>query len=323
LILSVPQFVTSSILTNTSLAGDYVGYHAVQDSVGLNVRPWPVYGLNKQVTPSPVVSVGQRMTYTLLVTTNRPDLSVTLTDTLPSDTAFVAASGNHAPIAPGPGETLSWPLAPGDFVNGQVMRELVLRVTSVPSDNQLTNRAGIAGAGDSVTLGVLPAFAPSADLIVSQMDHQPAQPIAGQPVNFIVTVQNQGTADASGWLAVELYAKGSDFNPAGPPWGPGDHAGGWCADPPTCDHARPEYVVFFHGLAPGQARDLSFSLPLDEAGDYQIYAQVDVDRVGGATEEYGAVLESDEGNNVFSYGTVAVVEEEGYQLYLPLIVKRQ
>jgi uncharacterized repeat protein (TIGR01451 family) len=158
LVTSAPQVLVSSIVTNTAMAGDHLGYHVVQDSVTVSVQPWPMYGLRKQVGPAPVVTVGQRVTYSLVVTTTRPDLSAALTDTLPADTAFISASGDYTPTAPGPGDTVVWSLGPADFIEGIARHTLALSVTGVPSGNRLTNTAGIAGKSAKAVLIVFPTL---------------------------------------------------------------------------------------------------------------------------------------------------------------------
>jgi len=317
LTLSVTDMPAGGLLTNRAGVAD------ATDSATLNVLALPAYQLSKRVKPLPPVTVGQRVTYTLVVTTSRPDLPVTLNDTLPASTAFISASGDHTPNTPGPGDAIAWPLGPADWSGGVAQRTLVLSVTSVPSDNLLTNSASVAGAADSASLIVISDLVPLPDLLVHQVAHRPDQPVAGQTVWFTVTLHNQGAADAQTRLAVELYAKGSDFMPAGPPTGPADHAGGWCADPPACEQTRPDYVAYLDGLAAGDTVTLPYAIVLDEADSFQVYAQVDVDRVSGATQEYGALLESDEGNNVFDHGVMTVWEVLPYKLYLPLIAKSQ
>jgi uncharacterized repeat protein (TIGR01451 family) len=312
LVLSVTDVPPGGLLANQATIA------SVSDSATLDVLARPTYQLRKRVTPSAFVTVGQRVTYTLVVTTNRPDLPAILSDTLPPGTAFVSASGDHTPPAPAPGEVLAWSLAPGSFVAGVAQRTLVLSVTAVPSDGLLTNVAAVAGVSDSAVLTVLPGLAPRPDLVVTQLRHGPAQPLTGQSLNFTVTVRNQGHADAPGWVAVELYVKDDG---AGPPTGPADHAGGWCADPPACQQTRSDYLAFLYGLAVNQSRTLNYAITPDQAGSFYIYVQADVNQVSAATDEYGAFLESDESNNVFGYGPVTIWEARPNKLYLPLITK--
>jgi hypothetical protein len=219
---------------------------------------------------------------------------------------------------PGPGDTINWPLTTGDWNGGVAQRTLALDVTQIPDRNLLTNSAAVADANASVTLTVLPEPDPLPDLHISHVSRQPTQPAPAQAIQFSVTVHNQGQADVPGWIAVELYAKDDG---SGPPTGPADHAGGWCADPPACNHTRPDYLAFFYGLASGQSITLPYPIALSQAGDYQVYVQADVNRVGGATDEYGALLESDESNNVFDHGLLNVSGPPSYKLYLPLLRK--
>jgi hypothetical protein len=162
----------------------------------------------------------------------------------------------------------------------------------------------------------------------------PSNPQAGQPVNFTVTVRNQGegqTLHANGedaWFLVELYLKGSGFTPAGPPASVFDHTGGICANADCTGGQRDAYYVFAAGLdGAGDWATLDFTVVVTEADTYNVYAQADVsfdvmqEPWGHA---YGVIREALEDNNVFAYGTVAIGGDvPDFSIYLPVVTKNR
>jgi uncharacterized repeat protein (TIGR01451 family) len=155
----IPQDAASGATDTVSVAVTSQGDKTLSSAAMLNTLvPTSHYQLRKQAQPSQSVRVGQYITYTLVVTTNRPDLPVTLSDTLPANSLFISASGLHSPIQPGPGDTLVWQLAPGDWNAGVAQRTLVLSVTQAASGSTLTNTAHISDVSDSAALSVLPAI---------------------------------------------------------------------------------------------------------------------------------------------------------------------
>jgi uncharacterized repeat protein (TIGR01451 family) len=278
----------------------------------------------KRVTPQPTVTAGERLTYTIETTLSGwiRTLPLGLYDDVPDQTVFITATPGFVSEDP-----LVWSLPSGVFTEALTLTHTVVLSATGPA-GMLTNTVSVvndyfSGTGpvlssDSAVLTVLPDLPPRPDLVVTQVRHGPDQPLTGQSLNFTVTVRNQGRADAPGWVAVELYTRDDG---AGPPTGPADHAGGWCADPPACQQTRFDYLAFFHGLAVSQSRTLNYAITPDQAGSFQVYVQADVNQVSAATDEYGVFLESDESNNVFNYGIVTVWEVRPNKLYLPLIIK--
>ena len=163
------------------------------------------------------------------------------------------------------------------------------------------------------------------DLIITDVEVAPTQPETGAPIQFSVTVRNQGkdgTDNAAGeqWFALELYLKGSGFVPAGPPADIFDHAGGYWTDAGGSQE-RPSYLYTFSSLPAGSEETWTFVIDdVDDMDDYQVYAQVDVSFDARPdwpwTAGYGLVLEAIETNNIFSYGVVSV---GGRRTFLPIM----
>jgi hypothetical protein len=164
------------------------------------------------------------------------------------------------------------------------------------------------------------------DLVVTNLEILPADPVAGKPISFMVTVLNQGKDDTlnaagQGWFIVELYLKGSSFTPAGPPVDVFDHYGGYWPDISRSPE-RMSYTCVLGGLAAGNKATCPFDITdIEDADDYEVYVQADVSFDTFIEEpwghDYGLVQEAVESNNIYSHGVVQV-EERG--TYLPIII---
>ncbi len=165
------------------------------------------------------------------------------------------------------------------------------------------------------------------DLVVTRITWQPAQPTAGYPMTFYVTVKNQGVdavtqqwnGNAPTWLFVtEVYAKDPQ---AGPPTDVFDHIGGSCTgDGSFC--ARWEYTQWSRSLGVNEERTFPFSVTLP-AGTYRTHAQVDVSWAGSAPwgQSFGLIREAREDNNIYS-GDLLVVYPLRH-IYLPLVLRNR
>jgi uncharacterized repeat protein (TIGR01451 family) len=177
------------------------------------------------------------------------------------------------------------------------------------------------------------------DLVVTGLNVSPAEPQAGAPMVFSVTVRNRGTistlnALGAPWFPVELYLKEAGFEPSGPPgavYSPAvfDHFGGWCADYPDCNETRAAYLITVtNGLGGNDDETtLQFEVSVAQGGEYDVYVQVDTSFEHRSAEPwghaYGVIQEVIETNNVYAYGTLQVGDsgEDDFYLYLPVIVK--
>lgn len=169
------------------------------------------------------------------------------------------------------------------------------------------------------------------DLVVTSITWQPAQPVAGKPITFFVTVKNQGVSPATQrwdgswdehWLFVlELYARGPGL-PATPPADVFDHIGGYCADV-NCSIRRSDFLGWPSRLQAGEERVVPFVVNLPE-GIYRLYAQADVTWPGSPPwgEPLGLIQEAVESNNIFTGGQIAVQKPTRY-VYLPLILRNR
>lgn len=287
------------------------------------------------------VAEGDLLTYTVVVTNVGeavPIEDTVLTVTLqPSEYMTVTGAG-WTEVSPdvweypvgvlAAGEAFSAPLygelgmgIPSDYMTISATAEVEYRAAEpVIEENRANNRA------EDIDILRGP------DLVVTGLSWEPAQPVAGRPITFYATIRNQGTEgahvrwDGSGehWLfVVELYAKGRDFTPAGPPANVFDHIGGYCVDE-SCSSTRYEFLAWPKGLNAGEERTLIFRnihLPVDT---YRIYVQADVSWSGSAPwgQPFGLIREAIENNNIYDAGTVEVAVET-HRLFLPLVLRNR
>lgn len=286
------------------------------------------------------VAEGDLLTYTVAVTNvgeSVPIEDTVLTVTLqPSEYMTVTGVG-WTEVSPGvwespvgvlaAGEAFSAPLyvelgmgIPPDYMTISATAEVEYRTAEpVIEENRANNRA------EDIDILRGP------DLVVTDLHWEPAQPVAGRPITFYATIRNQGTEAAyvrwddsrdEHWLfVVELYAKGRNFTPAGPPVDVFDHIGGYCDEP--CSSTRYEFLAWPKGLGSGEERTLIFNihLPVDT---YRIYVQADVSWRSEAPwgQPFGLIREAIENNNIYDAGTVEVAVEN-YRLFLPLVLRNR
>lgn len=286
------------------------------------------------------VNEGDSLTYTVTVTNsngvNVPIEDTVLTVTLqPSQYLTVTGTG-WTEVSPGVWEYPVGVVAAGGVFSVPLYTELG---TGIPPDYMTISATAEVGYRTAVTtieenrannraedIDILRG----PDLVVTDLRWEPTQPVAGRPITFYATIRNQGPEGAlqrwdgssDHWLfIVELYAKGRDFTPAGPPVDVFDHRGGYCADA-SCTQIRYEFLAWPAKLNAGEERTLVFRnihLPVDT---YRIYVQADVSWPGSAPwgQPFGLIREAIENNNIYDAGTVEV---KPYRLFLPLVLRNR
>ncbi|MBI5739319.1 MAG: S8 family serine peptidase [Nitrospirae bacterium] len=114
------------------------------------------------------------------------------------------------------------------------------------------------------------------DLIIQSIATSPLEPVSGQNVDVTVTFRNRGSAPA-GSFSIDFY---KDLTTA-----------------PTLGQAG-DFVCNKSGLPAGAADTCTWTLTYDPAGNYNMWAQADIEN---------ALAESDEMNNVYGPQTVIVL----------------
>ncbi|HPS70347.1 MAG TPA: S-layer homology domain-containing protein [Candidatus Cryosericum sp.] len=167
----------------------------------------PLLTITKTVTGSPVTP-GQNLVYTTTIgnTGTAAATGVTVTDTLPSSTAYVSArfvSGSGT-VAEASG-TVTWTLAASLAPGQQVVVELVAKAnTPLDTGTTITNTAKVVCTEEStgVTASV-DATVSSAPLLHLTKD-APANVDAGGDITYTLHVTNTGTMNAHGTVVTDV-----------------------------------------------------------------------------------------------------------------------
>lgn len=209
----LPGNVRGQILTNTA-AVDYtedVGgrAHHVDTEHGVMLVE-PVIALDKQVTPSAGLGIGDLVSVTLAVsnTGDSPLYDGVLTDTLPAGLAFVDGTPGYALN----GQTVTWnlaTLAPG----ASTVYTLTAQVQpGVSPGTALVNLAGLAGTSLPGAVAGERSYAAADQAVVYvgypdlAVDKQrgPAVLSPGMPITYTILYENEGVVPAADVVIVDL-----------------------------------------------------------------------------------------------------------------------
>ncbi len=133
-------------------------------------------------------------------------------------------------------------------------------------------------AGNAYDLWWDDLYVPPPDLIVQGISTDPVFPAPGEPVNVTVTVENQGSGDATNSFRVDFYKH---------------------LTTPPAPHQVGDAYCKIGGLAAGATTTCDVTVKYVAAGTYDMWAQVDTDE---------NVSESNEGNNIFGPQPIHVGE---------------
>jgi len=261
--------------------------------------------------------------------------AVVLTDTIPEYTGYVVDSvsgGAYDPAA----QAITWrgPLEVGESVSIQ-FSVVITELEFIPGGEYIRNVAQVDDGYNGHTVLSLQAdthifsaerpdryktylplifrgySTPAVtlpDLVVTEILVTPGEPAAGEEVDIAVTIENQGTRAPAGCFWIDLYINPQEL--------PIEVNKGWFDA-----HSDGGLVWSLCGLEPGESITLhmgdehywgdgysQFAGSFGAPGTQTLYAQVDSWNPG---VNYGAVYESDEGNNVYGPLDVIVTGGEG------------
>ena len=271
------------------------------------------------------VQPGAMITYTIdYANTGEADiLGCTLTDLFAPEDEYTILSADPAVGSP-PATWILGTLAP----DGAGQAQLTIQLADIiwPKDWVITNHAVLESVNlpaqtSNVATHVVSMLGQQyPDLVIEDIRWKPLTPKIGEPVQFRVKIANRGNVDVSTPFYIELYIKPA---PSTPPTSPSDHDQGYCVG--DCSAPRVDFVEAMAALPVGQDLDDSFwvtflgnegQLVFNKAGDYTIYAQIDVAFSGdGFHSLWGAHAESNERNNI----RAQTLHVGPPRIYLPVI----
>ncbi|MBO9361946.1 MAG: DUF11 domain-containing protein, partial [Thermoflexus sp.] len=173
-----------------------------------------------------VVQAGDRLTYTLAwaVTGNQPAFGVTISDTVPVSTTYVACSG--APCAES-GGVVTWALStvnpPASGVVTLVVQvdSAALSGTLIYNAATITDTSGLSDTDDTNT-----PVQTRADLAVTKAD-RPDPVIVGTPLTYTLVVTNRGPSVARNVVVTDTLPSEVAFVSADPPQSSGPNPLVW------------------------------------------------------------------------------------------------
>ena len=333
-----PDFGGDSITNMANVSGDQIDYFPDNnfDSATISVTVQPLVDLALVKLASPTVHAGQTVYYTLTVYNDGPfdATNVVVSDTLPGQVVFATASAGCADMGGGTVVCTEALLAVDDSTTFTIT---VTTDNYIEPGTSLENMAVVAcdaaeadGSNnmDTADTSVIdfvdwnryylpiiqrlprPELPPIADLIGSfYLTPNKLTFDAEEPLTITVVVENQGTAPASSFW-VDFYINPEpDPPPVNLPWQAA------CPNAPVWCYGIAWQVT--PGLEAGEAITLTSTVDSYDpdqtfwpgyfgAGATDLYVRVDSWSLYG---DYGAVMESDEGNNLSELHGLTVTGE--------------
>ena len=185
------------------------------DTITTAVESWHSLAMTKTADPSPV-QAGDLLTYTLAwsVAGNEPALGVTISDTVPANTAFDRCSGGL--VCGESGGLVTWELGDQNPPALDVVT-LVVRVDSnVPTGTLLYNAASITDTQGLTDTGeITTPVETSAEIWVTKTGS--ASPVTpGEPMIYSLTITNDGPSDAENVVVTDTLPAEVTFASASP-----------------------------------------------------------------------------------------------------------
>jgi uncharacterized repeat protein (TIGR01451 family) len=197
--------------TDSATADSDEAIRAVTATADTVVGAGAYLSIVKTDSPDPVTA-GELVTYTLTVANAGPSDAegVSVTDTVPSGTTFVSATGGVTPTA----GVLTWNLGAIAASAPPTTLTVVVRVDSSTTSN-LSNTAAVSSQTNDPnpannTAAQSTAVVTSADLQLTKTD-SPDPVVAGRQVTYTLTVSTAGPSDALGVSVADTLPAGTTF----------------------------------------------------------------------------------------------------------------
>ncbi len=208
----VPDEPTTLTSRATVRSAEADAYAADNIAVETTAVTDPDLAVTLRDSPDPV-AVGGELTYTATVTNSGPGpaTGISLTDSLPPGTTFRSGGSSAGPCSESSGKVSC---ALGGLAAG-TSTEVTITVSAPSQPTTLTNTATVAAteadpAPANNTATVQTAVTPPVNLSVTT-DDTPEPATAGQPLDYVLTVTNEGTVDATRVVVTNTMPEGVTF----------------------------------------------------------------------------------------------------------------
>ncbi len=186
------------------------------------IVPAPDLVVTKTGSPDPVL-VNNNLTYVVSVTNNKLTATadatgVVLTDTLPSGVSFVSATSNSGPCSESGGVVTCnlGTILPGNTATVIIVVTANLPAGLITNTAQVTLNEADANPGNNSVTTDTTIITP--DLVVTKTD-SPDPVLVNNNLTYTVTVENIGSADATGVVLTDTLPSGVSFVSASPSQG--------------------------------------------------------------------------------------------------------
>jgi uncharacterized repeat protein (TIGR01451 family) len=324
---------------------------ALSESTPITITGGPVFTLTKTSIPAPgtTISPTDTITYYIVVTNTGTDSSgFVLTDTIPTNSQYVSGSassnGNIVSLTPDlvvtrsmtSGAVLTVTFAVTSTGGGSINNQVTIFSDQTGQQTSSTVSHPLGGAGGlylpivmKAWDGTAPPTPTGVNLVVDRIEFAGTAPVnPGDLYHVRVVARNAGTQTLTTDFWVDLYLNPVSTPAPNQPWQTlsqsGEQGVGNCDTDETC-YGRAWYVTA--DLAPGEAITLTTSQATDARYDRWPSAGAPhhsrhtpivalVDSWSSLGNSYGAIYESNEGDNLS--GSLTVTGMAGNQLILDL-----
>ncbi len=220
----MPYIVNMALVTGRVMDPDFLGNNIAIAITNIGTAD---LGITKTGDPSPVAASGN-ITYTLIVTNNGPTTAanVTVTDTLPAGVTFQSAVPSQG-TTDNSSNVVTWDV--GDLAYGASANLTIVASVQTEPGATLSNTATVYGAypdpnpdndTDSTTTKVVSSE--ESDIEITKID-MPDPVAVGGTLTYVLTVTNNGPADASMIFVTDTLPAGVTFQSATPSQGTADN----------------------------------------------------------------------------------------------------
>lgn len=178
----------------------------------------PVLAVTKSVIPSSAIEPGERLTYTIIVSSSGQGVAtdIVISDTLPANTEFVTNSINLTPVDSGTKGSVPPILASNITITAGQRITLTYAVTTaapLPNGTIITNSVAVSGTQNLIPITDTVTSSVTAITVLtmtkSAIHSVPLQP--GDTITYTIVVSNSGNVDATNAVISDSLPQYTNF----------------------------------------------------------------------------------------------------------------